>query len=67
MKTHWLGSYIVKEITDGGEVILQKFDETPIKGLVNDNRPNPYQDSGKLAELKKNKRENPLENFTLIA
>ena len=26
LKTHWLGPYVVKEITDGGVVKLEKLD-----------------------------------------
>ena len=36
LKAHWLGPYIVKEITDGGAVKLQKFDGTKVRGMVNE-------------------------------
>ena len=35
MKIHWLGPYVVIEITKGGEVQLEKLDGTPLRGLVN--------------------------------
>ena len=45
MKTHWLGPYVVKEITDGESVKLEKLDGTEIRGLVNGSRLKPYYDS----------------------
>ena len=35
LKTHWLGPYVVKEITDGGEVKLEKLDGIEVRGLIN--------------------------------
>ena len=35
LKTHWLGLYIVKEITYGRSVKLKKLDGTKVRGLVN--------------------------------
>ena len=34
MKTHWLGPYLVKEITDGGVVKLEKLDGIEVRGIV---------------------------------
>ena len=45
LKTHWLGPYNVMHITNGGTKKLQKLYGTPVKGLVNGIRLNPYQDS----------------------
>ena len=42
LKTHWLGPYVVKEITDGGAVKLEKLDGTKFRGLINGSRLNPY-------------------------
>ena len=35
MKTHWLGPYVVKEITDGGAVKLEKLNGIEVSGLIN--------------------------------
>ena len=35
MKTHWLGPYVVKEITDGGAVKLENLNGTKVRGLIN--------------------------------
>ena len=35
LKTHWLGPYLVKEITDGGAVKLEKLDGTEVRGIIN--------------------------------
>ena len=35
LKSHWLGPYVVKEITEGGAVNLEKLDGTKVKGLIN--------------------------------
>ena len=35
LKTHWLGPYVVKEITNGGAVKLQKSYGTEVRGLIN--------------------------------
>ena len=48
MKTHWLGPYVVKEITDGGVVKLEKLDGIEVRGLANQSRLNPYYDSYEL-------------------
>ena len=45
LRTHWLGSYIVSQITEGRAMQLKKLDGTPFKGLVNGSRLNPYHDS----------------------
>ena len=45
LKTHWLGPYVVKEITDGGEVKLDNLDGIDIRGLINGSRIEPYLDS----------------------
>ena len=34
LKTHWLGPYVVKEITDGGAVKLEKIDGIQVRGLI---------------------------------
>eukprot|EP00253_Pinus_taeda_P026022 PITA_26022 len=41
-KMHWLGPYIVKEVTDGGTIQLVKLNGEPFSGKVNDNRLKPY-------------------------
>lgn len=41
-KMHWLGPYVVKEVTDGGAVQLVKLNGEPFPGKVNGNRFNPY-------------------------
>ena len=50
LKTHWLGPYVVIQITEGGVVKLQKLDGTPFKWLVNGSQQNPYQDSHSLVD-----------------
>ena len=45
LKTHWLGLYIVKEITDEGVVKLKKLDGIKVRGLVNGSQLKPYYDS----------------------
>ena len=35
MKTHWLGPYVVKKITNRGAVKLEKLDQTEVRGLIN--------------------------------
>ena len=45
MKTHWLGPYVVKEITEGGAMKLEKLDVTKVKGLINGSRLKPYFDN----------------------
>ena len=37
MKTHWLGSYVVIEITDGGAMKLEKLDGIEVGQLFNGN------------------------------
>lgn len=39
---HWLGSYVVKEITDGGAVQLTKLNGERFPGRVNGSRLKPY-------------------------
>ena len=41
-RMHWLGPYVVKEITNGGAVQLIKLNGEPFLGKVNDNRLKPY-------------------------
>ena len=50
MKTHWLGPYVVIQITEGGTIQLEKLDGTPFKALVNGSRIKPYRDSHNLVE-----------------
>jgi len=38
----WLGPYVIKEITDGGEVQLVKLNGEPFLGKVNGSRLKPY-------------------------
>ena len=45
IKTHWLGPYVVKAITDGGAMKLEKLDATEVKGLINGSRLKPYFDN----------------------
>ena len=45
IKTHWLGPYVIKEITDGGVVNLEKLDRTELKGLINGIQLKPYFDN----------------------
>ena len=35
MKKNWLGPYVVKEITDGGAMKLEKLDGTEVRGITN--------------------------------
>ena len=53
IKTHWLGPYVVIQITKGGTLQLDKLDGTPFKGMVNGIRLNPYQDIHDLVDWKK--------------
>ena len=39
---HWLGPYVIKEITDGGAVHLVKFNGDPFLGKVNGSLLKPY-------------------------
>ena len=48
LKTHWLGPYVVKEITHRGEMKLENLDGIEVKGLVNRIRLKPYFDSYEL-------------------
>lgn len=41
-QVHWLGPYVIKEITDGGEVQLVKLNGDPFMRKVNGNRLKPY-------------------------
>ena len=41
---HWLGPYVIKEITDGGVVKLVKLNGEPFPGKVNGNHLKPYTD-----------------------
>ena len=45
LKIHWVRPYVVKEITDGGAVKLEKLDGTEVRGIVNGSRLKPYFDS----------------------
>lgn len=39
---HWLGPYVIKEITDGGVVHLAKINGEPFPRRVNGSRLKPY-------------------------
>ena len=39
---HWVGPYIIEEITDGGAVHLVKLNGDPFPGKVNGSRLKPY-------------------------
>ncbi len=39
---HWLGPYVIKEITNGGVVPLVKLNGEPFLGKVNGSRLKPY-------------------------
>eukprot|EP00253_Pinus_taeda_P034622 PITA_34622 len=41
-RMHWLGSYMVKEVTDGGVIQLVKLNGEPFLGKVNDSGLKPY-------------------------
>ena len=45
IKTHWMGPYVVFQVTKGGVIQLEKLGGTPFKGLVNGSRLKPYLDS----------------------
>jgi len=38
LRMHWLGPYVVKEVTNGGAVQHGKLDGEPFPGIVNGNR-----------------------------
>lgn len=42
LRMHWLGSYVIKEITDGGVVQLFKLNGDPFRGKVSGSRLKPY-------------------------
>lgn len=39
---HWLGSYVIKEIIDGGAVQLVKLNGEPFPGKMSGSRLKPY-------------------------
>ena len=41
-RMHWLGPYVIKEITDGRAVQLVKLNGEPFPGKVNGSRLKPY-------------------------
>ena len=41
-RIHWLGPYVIEEISNGGAVQLVKLNEYPFQGKVNGSRLNPY-------------------------
>ena len=41
-RTHWLGPYVVKDVTDGGAVQLVKLNGEPFQGKVNGIQLKPY-------------------------
>ena len=45
MKTHWLGPYVVIEITNRAAVKLEKIDGTEVRGLINGSQLKPYFDN----------------------
>ncbi len=42
---HWLGPYVIKEITDGGVVQVVKLNGEPFPGKLNGSFLKPYTDS----------------------
>jgi len=42
LRMHWLGPYVIKEITDGGAVQLVKLNGDPFPGKVNGSRLKPH-------------------------
>ena len=46
-RMHWLGPYVIKEITNGGEVQLVKLNGEPFPGKLNGSHLKPY--TGSLA------------------
>ena len=55
MKTHWLGPYVVKEITNEGAIKLEKLDGTEVRALINGSRMKPCFDKcDKVASSFKN-------------
>ena len=42
LRMHWLGPYVVKEVTEGGIVQLVKLNGEPVPGKVNGSRIKPY-------------------------
>jgi len=45
LRTHWLRSYVIKEITDGAAVQLVKLNGEPFLGKVNGSHLKPYTSS----------------------
>ena len=45
LKIHWLGPYVVKEITNGGPVKLEKLDGMEVRGIINGIRLKLYFDN----------------------
>ena len=45
LKEHWLGPCVVKEITDGGAVKLEKLDGTEVREIINGSWLKPYFDN----------------------
>lgn len=45
LRMHWLGSYVIKEITDGGAIQLVKLNGDPFRGKVNGSHLKPYTSS----------------------
>ena len=43
-RMHWLGPYVIKEITDGGAVQLVKLNRETFRGKVNGSHLKPYTD-----------------------
>ena len=41
-RMHWLGPYVIKEITEGGAVQLVKLNGDPFPGKVNGSQLKPY-------------------------
>ena len=42
LRMHWLGPYVVQEVTDGGAVQLAKMNGEPFPGRVNGNHLKHY-------------------------
>ena len=37
LRMHWLGPYVVKSVTDGGDVQLRELSGVELRGMINGN------------------------------